>query len=93
MCVHVRICACVYLLVLSNKAFVFTTCYIMLKSISQPFQDAQEAHGVAVPTPSVPDSFEDKLPAGKMIIEMDAHHIYYLHIISYCSLSYLTVKS
>ncbi|XP_070795917.1 uncharacterized protein C6orf132 homolog [Pituophis catenifer annectens] len=29
--------------------------------------DAQEAHGVAVPTPSVPDSFEDKLPAGSQI--------------------------
>ncbi|XP_070601705.1 uncharacterized protein C6orf132 homolog [Erythrolamprus reginae] len=29
--------------------------------------DAQEAHGVAVPTPSVPDSFEDKLTAGSQI--------------------------
>ncbi|XP_013909682.1 PREDICTED: uncharacterized protein C6orf132 homolog [Thamnophis sirtalis] len=29
--------------------------------------NAQEAHGVAVPTPSVPDSFEDKLPAGSQI--------------------------
>ncbi|XP_015676830.1 uncharacterized protein C6orf132 homolog [Protobothrops mucrosquamatus] len=29
--------------------------------------DAQETHGVAVPTPSVPESFEDKLPAGSQI--------------------------
>ncbi|XP_026530970.1 uncharacterized protein C6orf132 homolog [Notechis scutatus] len=29
--------------------------------------DAHEAHGVAVPTPSVPESFQDKLPAGSQI--------------------------
>lgn len=65
MCVYVY--AFVLVLDLSNEAFMFTPFYIILKSIFQPFQDAQETHGVAVPTPSVPESFEDKLPAGKMI--------------------------
>lgn len=32
---------------------------------SQLLQNAQESHGVAVPTPSVPEDFEEKAALGK----------------------------
>ena len=49
----------------SRSSKLRTFCLSLSPDGSAVFQDAQENHGLAVPTPCVPDSFADKQVTGK----------------------------
>lgn len=52
--------------------------FLLVPDLATLFQNAQENHGLAVPTPSVPEDFADKEVTGKRTLGLGLVHLSFL---------------